>query len=147
MNEFEIETLIDRPVDVVFTALVDLGRTPDWNPGVSQVRRAEDGPVEVGSAVVYVGKFLGRSFESPSECTEFVAGQRFAAKSTSGPFYLEVENRLESTDNGTKVTSTYRGESRGFFKLAEPVVFRLAKNHFETAMENFKALVEAGALS
>jgi uncharacterized protein YndB with AHSA1/START domain len=146
MNEFEIVVVIDRPVADVFAALVDVERTPDWNPGVTEVRRSGDGPVEVGSTTVYVGKFLGRNFESPSTCTDYVAGEKFSSKSASGPFDLEVANHLESVDEGTKLTTVYRGESKGFFKLAEPVVVRLAKKQFETATENLKALLEAGAL-
>jgi uncharacterized protein YndB with AHSA1/START domain len=146
MNEFEIVVVIGRPASDVFAALVDVDRAPDWNPGVTEVRRTSDGPIEVGSTVVYVGKFLGRNFESPSECTDYVAGKTFTSKSASGPFDLEVANSLESVDGGTKLTTVYRGESKRFFRLAEPVVVRLAKKQFETASENLKALLEADAL-
>ena len=146
MNEFEIVVVIDRPVTDVFAALVDVDRTPDWNPGVTEVRRTSDGPVVVGSTTVYVGRFLGRNFESPSKCTDYVADEKFISKSASGPFDLEVANYLESVDGGTKLTTVYRGESKGFFRLAEPVVVRLAKKQFETAAESLKALLEAGAL-
>jgi hypothetical protein len=37
----------------------------------------------------------------------------------------------------------YPAERSGFFKLAEPVVIRLTRKHFETAAENLKALLEA----
>ncbi len=146
MDEFEIVVDIDRPVRDVFAALVNFDRVPDWNSGVTEVKKANDDPLEVGSTVVYFGRFLGRSFESPSECTEYIREKKFSAKSTSGPFHLEIENTLEPVEGGTRMTSTFRGESRGFFKLAEPVVIRLAKHHFESSTENFKALLEAGAL-
>ena len=44
------------------------------------------------------------------------------------------------------MTSFYRGESRGFFKVAEPLLVRLTKKHFETAAENLRALLEDHAL-
>ena len=47
---------------------------------------------------------------------------------------------------GTQVTSLYRGESRGFFKLAEPLVVRLTRKRFETAADNLRALLEDRAL-
>jgi hypothetical protein len=146
MNEFEIVAVIDRPVEDVFAGLANVDRAPDWNPGVTEVRRSSVSPLEVGSTMVYVGKFLGRNFESPSKCTEYIPNERLTTKTVSGPFHLEIENTLESVDGGTKVTSIYRGESKGFFKLAEPVVVRLAKKQFETATENLKALLEADAL-
>jgi len=146
MNEFEIVTTIDRPVAQVFAALQDLDKAPQWNPGVTEVRQTTPGPLGAGSTVVYVGSFLGRSYESPSEYTECVADKRIVSKTTSGPFDLEVAIELEAAGAGTKVTANYRGESRGFFKLAEPIVVRLTKRHFETANENLKTLLEADAL-
>jgi uncharacterized protein YndB with AHSA1/START domain len=146
MNEFEIVTIIDRPVEVVFSALTDLEKMPRWNPGLAEVRPTSEGPPGLDSTVVYVGRFLGRSYESPSTYSEYVPTSRLVSVTTSGPFHLEVENSLESVGDATRLTAVYRGESRGFFKLAEPVVLRLTKKHFETATENLKELLEADAL-
>lgn len=145
MNEFEIVTVIDRPVDQVFAFLVDAGTASDWNPGLTEARQTSDGPVGVGTTVLYIGKFLGRSYESLSECTGYVANEKFTSKTTSGPIHLEVDNTLQPVDGGTRLATVYRGESQGFFKLAEPVIVRLTKKHFEAAAENLKALLEAEA--
>jgi len=146
MEQFEIVTVINRPVEDVFTALQDFDKAPQWNPGLTEVRQTSDGPLGVGSTVVYIGRFLGRGYESPSTYTEYVADRRLTSTTTSGPFHLEVENTLDPLDGATRLTAVYRGESRGFFKLAEPVVVRLTRKHFETATENLKALLEADAL-
>ena len=146
MNEFQIVVVINRPVSKVFSAMDDFEKAPNWNPGITEVRRTGEGPIEVGTTVVYVGKFLGRSFESCSEYFEYVPNERSATRTVSGPFHLEIENTFEAVDGGTRLTSIFRGESRGFFKLAEPVVVRLTKRQFETAMENLKELLEADAL-
>ncbi len=146
MNEFETVTHIERPLADVFAILLDFDKMPQWSPGLTGVRVTSDGPLDVGSTMVYIGKFLGRDYESPSECTEYVINKKFTTKTTSGPFHLEIENTLEPVADGTRISAIYRGESRGFYRLAEPVVVRLAKKHFETALENFKALVEADAL-
>lgn len=146
MDEFEIVTTVDCPTERVFAALHDFDNVPSWNPGVAEVRWDKDGSIGVGSTVVYVGRFLGRTFESTSEIAEYSPNSKLTFKSVSGPFHLEIENNLESVDSGTRLTALYRGESRGFFKLAEPVVIHLAKKQFETAQENLKALLEAGAL-
>jgi hypothetical protein len=100
-------------------------------------------PVGVGTTILYTGRFRGRAFESFAECTAYVAGERFTTKTTSGPIHLEVDGTLQPVDGAAKLTTVYRGESRGFFKLAEPVIVRLTKKHFETAAENLKALLEA----
>jgi hypothetical protein len=44
------------------------------------------------------------------------------------------------------MATTYRGESYGFFKVAEPILTRLVRKQFETAAVNLKALLEEGVL-
>jgi hypothetical protein len=61
---------------------------------------------------------------------------------TGGPYFLEVDQRLEPDGAGTKLTVHCRGESRGFFKLAEPLVIRLTRRQFDTGAGNLKTLLE-----
>jgi hypothetical protein len=97
----------------------------------------------VGSTLVFVGRILGRSYESNAECSVCVPNERFGTRTTSGPFLLDIESRFEAVAGGTRVTTLHRGESHGFMKLAEPVVIRVARKQFEAANENLKALLEA----
>ena len=146
MNEFTIVTVIGRPVDEVFAVIQDVAKTPVWTPGLSEARIISDGALEPGSALLYQGTFLGRAYESPAVCTALTENKQFATKSTSGPFHIEIDTTLEPVDGGTQVTSFYRGESRGFFEVAEPILVRLTRKHFETAAENLRALLEDRAL-
>jgi len=145
MNEFTIVTVIGRPVDEVFAVIQDVAKTPVWTPGLSEARITSDGALEPGSALLYQGTFLGRAYESPAVCTALTENKQFATKSTSGPFHIEIDTTLEPADGGTQVTSFYRGESRGFFKVAEPILVRLTRKHFETAAENLRTLLEDDA--
>jgi hypothetical protein len=146
MNEFTIVTVIGRPVEEVFAVSQDVGKMPMWNPGMSEARVEDGGPLEPGAALVFRGTFLGRAYESHAVCTALIENKQIATKSTAGPIYLETDTTLEPVDVGTRVTTNYRGESRGFFKLAEPLVVRLAKKHFETAADNLRTLLEDHAL-
>ena len=146
MNEFTIVTVIGRPVDEVFAVIQDVAKTPVWTPGLSEARIISDGALEPGSALLYQGTFLGRAYESPAVCTALTENKQFATKSTSGPFHIEIDTTLEPVDGGTQVTSFYRGESRGFFKVAEPILVRLTRKHFETAAENLRTLLEDQAI-
>jgi carbon monoxide dehydrogenase subunit G len=146
MNEFEITTLIDRPVDEVFAALLDFAATPDWMPGLIEVRQTSPGPFAAGSTLVYAGAFLGRRYESAAVCTKLVSNQCLASTTVSGPFVLEIASTLKPVGRGTRLRNVYRGESQGFFKLAEPVMVRLARKQFEAAQENLKAILEGRSL-
>ncbi|HTX01020.1 MAG TPA: SRPBCC family protein, partial [Acidimicrobiales bacterium] len=66
MQQFESGVDIARPLPVVFDALRRLDELPVWTPGVLELRRTGGGggPAEVGSTGAFVGRLLGRSFES-----------------------------------------------------------------------------------
>jgi Polyketide cyclase / dehydrase and lipid transport len=142
MNEFTIVTTIGRPVEEVFAVIQDVPRTPVWTPGLTEARQTSEGPLEPGAALIYRGTFLGRNYETPAVCTALTENKQFATKSTAGPFYIEIDTTVEPVAAGTQVTSFYRGESRGFFKLAEALVVRLTRKHFETAADDLRALLE-----
>ena len=146
MNEFEVVTLIERPVEEVFAVVQDVTKAPLWEPGLLEVRRTGEGPLGVGATMIYVGTFLGRRYESSAACTGFAANKQFATATTGGPFYLKVGQMVEPVGAGAKLTFHYRGESRGFFRLAEPLVVRLTKRQARTAAGNIKALLEQNAL-
>jgi carbon monoxide dehydrogenase subunit G len=146
MNEFEVTTVIDRPVEDVFAAVLDIAKYPLWTPGLLEVQRTGEDPLEVGGTMVYVGTFLGRRYESPVTCTTLIENKQLTTTTTGGPFFLEVDQRLEPDGAGTKLTVHCKGESRGFFKLAEPLVIRLTQRQFDTGGSNLKALLEDRAL-
>jgi carbon monoxide dehydrogenase subunit G len=142
MNEFEVTTIVNRPIEDVFAAVRDVAKAPLWTPGLQEVRRTSEGPIEVGATMIYVGTFLGRRFESPVTCTALIENKQLATTTTGGPYFLEVDQRLEPDGAGTKLTTRCRGESRGFFKLAEPLVVHLTQRQFDTGGGNLKALLE-----
>ena len=51
--------------------------------------------------------------------------------------------QCQQQPSGTRLTTTVRGESKGFFKVAEPIIVRVTKKQFETAAETLKAMLEA----
>jgi len=146
MDEFTIVTTIGRPVGEVFAVIRDVARTPVWTPGMTEARQTSEGPLEPGATLVYRGTFLGRSYETPAVCTALTENKQFAIQSSAGPLCIEIDTTVEPVAEGTQVTSFYRGESRGFFRVAEPLLVRLTKKHFETAAENLRALLEDHAL-
>ena len=139
-------TVINRSVEDVFAAVRDVHKSPLWTPGLLEVQRTSEHPLEVGGTMVYVGTFLGRRFESPVTCTTLIENKQLTTTTTGGPYFLEVDQRLEPDSAGTKLTVHCKGESRGFFKLTEPLVIRLTQRQFDTGGRNLKALLENHAL-
>jgi uncharacterized protein YndB with AHSA1/START domain len=98
MNEFGIVTVINRPVEVVFAALHDYDKAPQWFPGLTEARQTSDGPLGVGTTLMWIGRHLGRSYESPSEHTEYVPNTRESTLSTGARAAVSSSspNRLSS---------------------------------------------------
>jgi hypothetical protein len=140
VNEFEVVRLIERSVEEVFAVLPDGSKTPLWEPGLLEVRRTNEGPLGVRT-------FLGRRYESRAASTGFAENKQFATATTGAPFYLEVDQMVESAGAGAKLMLHCRGDSSGFFKLAEPLVVRLTKRQVQTAVGNLKARREQNALT
>ena len=57
------EIVIDCPVEVVATYAADPSNAPQWYANIDSVEWKTDTPVEVGSAMTFVARFLGRRLE------------------------------------------------------------------------------------
>ena len=79
--------------------------------------------------MIYVGALLGRRYESLAARAGFAENRRFATVATGGRFCLEAGQMVEPA--AATLMFGCRGESRGFFKLAGPLVVGLAKRRPE----------------
>ena len=146
MARAEISVIINRPVADVFAILSNPENNPKWSSGSIEAKMTSAGPIGVGSTSRSVAKFLGRRIESELEITEFEANRKFAAQSKSGPFPFQASTTFEPADGGTRVSTTVEAEPGGFFKLAEPLLVKMAKRQFQGDLDNLKDLMEAKAL-
>ncbi len=144
MAKVQHSVVIGTPVEKVFAFVTDLENASLWQSWAVEASYTSDGPRGTGTPYVYVARFLGRRIESTGEITAFEPNRRYAWKVTSGPIPMEAETVFEPVDSGTKVTVIMQGEPGGFFKLAEPIVVRMAKRQIETDYANLKDLLEAG---
>ena len=143
MAEVQHSVVIGSPVKEVFAFVTDLANATLWQSWAVEASYTSDGPPGAGTSYLYVARFLGRRIESTGEITAFEPNRRYAWKVTSGPIPMASETVFEPVDRGTKVTAVWLGEPGGFFKLAEPIVVRMAKRQLETDFANLKDLLEA----
>jgi uncharacterized protein YndB with AHSA1/START domain len=145
MARIEASIVIDRPVEEVFEFATDPEKQPLWQTGVSEAEQISEGPMGVGTTLRGVGHFLGRRIESISEITHYEHNRRIDVKMTSGPMKFEETDTFEPVGDGTRVTFALEGDPGGFFKLAEPVVIRMAQREYEKSLANLKDILEAEA--
>ena len=146
MAKAEISTTIKRPVEDVFAVLSNPENSPKWSSSSLESKKTSPGPMGVGTTTRSVSKLLGRRIETESEVTEFEPNRKFAAKSKSGPFPFQASMAFEPIEGGTQLNFTIEAEPGGFFKLAEPLIVRMAKRQFQSDLDNLKDLMEANAL-
>jgi uncharacterized membrane protein len=144
MVDIQIPVNIDRPVEEVYAYLSDLRRLPEWNTMVDEVVGFEP-PVRVGSTHQLKLRLLGRRIEADQEVTELEPNRRAVIK-TGAPLSVTDTWTFESLGaNQTRLTYATVGETKGFFKLADPIVARIVKKQMTAQMETLKELLEARA--
>ncbi len=141
----EYSIVIKRPVEEVFAFLNDTKKLPQWNTAMLEARQTSEGSVGEGTTFWIRSQFLGRQFESTSAVTAYQSNRHVVYTTTSGPIPLEARYALEPIDDGTRVTEILEGEPGGFFRLAEPVLRRMAQRQVESSLDNLKDLLEAQA--
>ena len=141
MVRVDSEVVINRPASEVFSYLTDPEKAPEWQ--ASLIEAHADGPMQVGTKVTEVRKFLGRRMESTLEVTEYEPDRKFSMRIISGPVPFEVEHTLDSEDGRTRLKWVGTGEPGRFFKLTEPLVARQAQRQFRGDFETLKELLEA----
>jgi uncharacterized protein YndB with AHSA1/START domain len=136
-------TLQAEPAEV-FEYLTDPEKEPVWQSSLLEVRFSSEGPLQQGTRITEVRKFLGRRMESTVEVTDFEPQRIFAGRVLSGPVPWEFRYALEPTDGATRLSFRLEGEPGGFFRLAEPLVVRAVKKQLEADFSTLKEIVESG---
>lgn len=139
----EHSVVIDRPVEEVFAFLNDAEKLPQWNTAITDARQTSQGPIGVGTTFHLSAQFLGRRMDSQSEVTAYEPNQQISYKTKSGPVPMDATYKLEPAGGATRVLEVIEAEPGSFFRLAEPVLKRMAQRQMETSLSNLKDLLEA----
>ena len=146
MAKFELNLVINRPIEEVFGFISNAEKLPLWRASALEVKRTSSEPPVVGSIFKARFSFLGRPFDGDLEIIAHEPHGKYGTKMVGGPFPLEARYALEPTANGTQITMVVEGTPGGFFKLAEPLVVSLAKRSYEADLNNLKEMLEAQAV-
>ena len=87
---------------------------------------------------------MGRKLQFESEITEYEPGRKFSFTASS-PFPYTLSTSFGEYDGGTRIESQLLGEPGGFFRLAEPLVKKMAGQMWRSDYRRLKTLLEAGA--
>jgi uncharacterized protein YndB with AHSA1/START domain len=139
-----IETVIQRPVEVVAAYVGDPSNAPEWYVNIESVVWRTEPPVGVGSRMDFVAHFLGRRLAYTYEVVELVPGRRLVMRTAQGPFPMETSYEWSATDDGaTRMTLRNRGEPRGFAGVAAPLMAASMRRANTKDLARLKRLLES----
>jgi uncharacterized protein YndB with AHSA1/START domain len=116
------EAVIPLPVAEVAGYAADPANAPRWYANIAAVEWETAPPVEVGSRVAFVARFLGRRISYTYEVVEYEPRQRLVMRTAQGPFPMETTYTWAPVEGGTRMTLRNRGTPAGFGALAAPVI-------------------------
>ena len=124
MSEVDVltEAVIPLPVAEVAGYAADPANAPRWYANIAAVEWETAPPVEVGSRVAFVARFLGRRISYTYEVVEYEPRQRLVMRTAQGPFPMETTYTWAPVEGGTRMTLRNRGTPAGFGALAAPVI-------------------------
>jgi uncharacterized membrane protein len=137
------EITIRQPVEVVAEYAADPSHAPAWYRNIDSVEWRTEPPLQVGSRLAFVARFLGRTLTYTYEITELVPGEKLVMRTAQGPFPMETTYTWQAAgEAGTRMTLRNRGEPSGFSAVAAPVMAAAVRRANRADLAKLKLVLE-----
>jgi uncharacterized membrane protein len=142
--DVETEIFIGRPLAVVSAYAADPSHAPDWYVNIDSVEWKTSPPLQIGSQVEFVARFLGRTLRYTYEFVELVPDERLIMRTLQGPFPMETTYAWHAgRDDSTRMTLRNRGEPSGFSKMMAPIMKPAMRRANREDLARLKAILES----
>jgi hypothetical protein len=123
--EVVTEVVIDRSRAEVAAWAADPDNATAWYENIESVDWETTPPLEVGSRIAFVARFMGRTLSYTYEVQAHEPGERFVMATAEGPFPMETTYTWEDDPSGgTRMRLRNRGEPSGFARVGAPLMER-----------------------
>lgn len=135
---------IDRPVDEVAAYATDPDNAPEWYANITSVEWKTEPPLQVGSVVGFVARFLGRRLAYDYEFVDLVPGERLVMRTAQGPVPDGDHLHLDPPPggDGSHMTLRNRGEPAGFSKVMAPFMAPAMRRANRKDLAALKSILE-----
>lgn len=142
--DIETEIVIARPPDTVSSYAADPSNAPEWYVNIESIEWKTPPPLQIGSQVAFVARFLGRTLRYTYEFVELIPGRRLVMRTQEGPFPMETTYTWDpEPDGSTRMTLRNRGEPAGFSKVMAPLMKPAMRRANRKDLAALRALLEA----
>ena len=138
------ETEIAGPRAEVAAYAMDPDNATSWYRNIKQVEWKSPKPLQEGSRIAFVARFLGRTISYTYEVKELVPSERFVMATSEGPFGMETTYEWADTQTGgTKMTLRNRGTPTGFAGVAAPLMTAAMRRANSSDLSRLKNILES----
>ena len=145
MINLKLGTLIDRPINDVFTFVSNPNNMSKWNSAVVSIQQVTPGAVGVGTKFKTVGEAMGRRLEGEMQVQAFEPDHKCGFQLQAGPMRMNLAMSFKTVGTGTKLNLNVEGNPAGVFKLAEGLMTGQVKSLMEGNLTKLKSVLEGGA--
>ena len=121
--------VVDVTTEILITADKNLvsgfssnpDNAPAWYKNIKYVDWKTERPLQVGSQIAFMAKFLGKKLFYVYEIRELLPGEKLVMSTENGPFPMETTYTWETVDeNKTRMVLRNKGVPAGFSKFVAP---------------------------
>lgn len=145
--EFEIITKINKPVKDVFKYISNFPNHKDMIAANTDSKQTSEGPVQVGTTMRNIAKFMGIKMEEHFVVTEYIQDKLIAKQSAPGSTFVTGDKMtLDEAGGGTQLTLYVYAYPKGFLKLLDKPLGKKVKKSLEADMQRLKKDFESGKI-
>ena len=138
------ELVINLAREKVAAFVTEPANDPVWIGGIVEAKMLTEPPVQVGTKVARVAKFMGKRMHYTPEVVACEPNALVAMRAES-PFAITIRYEFEEDDGGTLTRVRVHGDGTGFFRLAGPLLSGIVMRDINRDLRSLKGILESGA--
>lgn len=145
MKQVDVFTEIEitAPIEKVAAFAADPDNAPVWYVNIHSAEWQSPKPLQIGSRIAFVARFLGRRLAYVYEVTTWIPNVKMVMRTAQGPFPMETTYTWEALQNGNcRMTLRNAGQPSGFSKLFAPMMARAMRKANQKDLALLKQLME-----
>ena len=141
MASASASTIINQPVEKVFSYVTQVENHKAWQAGILDAQVSPAGPIAVGSTYTYTSEVLGRKLQTAMQVSQFEANKKWAIKTTGVPTPVETVYAFEAVGGTTRLTVSIE-LTGGYPAVAEAAVKASMQKSMEEQAARMKQNLE-----
>jgi len=143
MTEFQISTIINKPVDIICKALNNPDNHTYWTTDLERFEVIKGGPDMVGSVARLHYSQKGKTYIMEDKLIYCEPGKKYISEVSGDAINATVETNLKAIGDKTEMSLKWSGRGKVFFlKLLLPIFRGRMIKQAKFELGTFKKLVE-----